>query len=158
MDWNHSEVVLYDRVLLPICLGGLVTYFSPGEHGLLETYAYWYAGGLVGCSITMVIGFHGFVLYTMQMGMRIRLSCAALIYQKSMRLRQSISMDGLNGRVINLISSDVTRFDMYICHLNNLWKAPLDLCVLGICIYRQIGVHGLLGIGFLISFIPLQSE
>lgn len=106
----------------------------------------------------MVICFHGFVLYTMQMGMRIRLSCAALIYQKSMRLRQSVTVEGITGRVINLISSDVSRFDMYICHLNYLWKAPLDLCILGYCIYRQIGVHGLLGIGFLMSFLPIQSK
>lgn len=146
------------RIVQPMCLGGLVTYFSPGDHHMHPQDAYWYAGGIVACAFIMVICYHGYVLYALQMGMRIRLSCASLIYKKALRLNRSVAVDGMNGQVINLMSNDVARFDPFISLLHDIWKGPLELCLMGYCIYREIGVYGLLGIGFLLCFLPIQSE
>lgn len=142
----------------PLCLGGLVKYFSPGEHGIEPYHAYWYAFGIVASAFTMVIDYHGYTLYTLQMGMRIRLSCASLIYKKALRLTRSVAVDGMNGQVINLMSNDVARFDPFISMLHDLWKGPAELCLMGYFIYREINVYGLLGIGFLLCFLPIQSE
>lgn len=141
-----------------MCLGGLVTYFSPGDHGMAASDAYWCAGGIVGCALTMVVCYHGYVLYALQMGMRIRLSCASLVYKKSLRLTRSVAIDGTNGQVINLMSNDVARFDPFVSLLHDLWKGPLELGLMGYCIYREIGAYGLLGIGFLLCFLPVQCE
>lgn len=71
------------RIIQPQCLGGLVTYFSPGgDKEITETDAYLFAGGIVLCSLLSVTVFHPFILYAFQLGMRVRLTCCSLIYKK----------------------------------------------------------------------------
>lgn len=144
------------RVIQPLCLGGLVTYFKPGQTVITETEAYWFAGGIVLCSLAPVITFHPTILYMFQMGMKIRLGCCAMLYQKALRVTKSTAMDGFDGRLINLMSNDVSKFDVGLSLVYDLWKGPLELFVLGYFIYQEIGYAGLVGIGCLISFIPLQ--
>lgn len=56
------------------------------------------------------------------------------------------------------MSNDVARFDVTMGFVHDLWKGPIELGVLGYFIYREIGFYGWIGIGFLLCFIPLQSE
>lgn len=67
-------------------------------------------------------------------------------------------MDGIAGQVINLMSNDVSRFDFSTGYVNDLFKGPLEMFIFGYFIYREIGAYGLIGIGCLISFMPLQSK
>lgn len=70
------------RIIQPQCLGGLVTYFSPGENDITKNDAYLYATGIVLCSLISITVFHPFILYAFQLGMRVRLTCCSLIYKK----------------------------------------------------------------------------
>lgn len=67
-------------------------------------------------------------------------------------------MDGLNGQVINLMSNDVARFDQTIAYLHDLVKGPIELMLMGYFIYREISFYGLIGVGFLLCVIPIQSK
>lgn len=55
------------------------------------------------------------------------------------------------------MSNDVGKFEIALAFLHDLWKGPLELFLLGYFIYREIGVAGILGLGFMLSFIPLQA-
>lgn len=79
-------------------------------------------------------------------------------YFQALKLTKSVSIDGLNGQVINLMSNDVARFDVTMGFVHDLWKGPIELALLGYFIYREIGFYGWIGIGFLLCFIPLQSK
>ncbi|XP_059612038.1 ATP-binding cassette sub-family C member 4-like isoform X2 [Phlebotomus argentipes] len=144
------------RVFQPLCLGGLVRYFAPGQTEITRNEAFHYAAGIVICSLVPVITFHPFILYIFQIGMKIRLACCALIYKKSLQLTKSVMEDGLSGHVINLMSNDVGKFDTGVSMIHDLWKGPVELIVLGSFIYMEIGVAGLVGIAVMLSFIPLQ--
>lgn len=159
-----------------------MTYFSPGgDKEITETDAYLFAGGIVLCSLLSVTVFHPFILYAFQLGMRVRLTCCSLIYKKvsaldrtyflhishfrfrhhraqALKLTKSVTVDGLNGQVINLMSNDVARFDVTMGFVHDLWKGPIELFLMGYFIYREIGYYGLTGIGFLLCFLPIQSE
>lgn len=68
---------------MPLCLGGLVTYFAQQENELIsKEYAYYYATGIVVFSIIPVLVFHPFIFYIFQMGIKIRVGCSSLIYKK----------------------------------------------------------------------------
>lgn len=54
------------------------------------------------------------------------------------------------------MSNDVGKFEIALAFIHDLWKGPLELFLLGYFIYREIGIAGMLGIGFMLSFIPLQ--
>lgn len=67
-------------------------------------------------------------------------------------------MSGLNGKVINLLSFDTYRFDGLIPLVHYLWKGPIEVFVFGYFLYMEIGYYGWIGIGFILCFVPIQSE
>lgn len=75
-----------------------------------------------------------------------------------MRLNKAFAVDGLNGRVINLMSNDVLRFNNSMQFLHFLWKGPLEILVFSYFLHREIGWYAFIGIGFILSFVPIQSK
>lgn len=142
----------------PHFLGGLVTYFSPGNHNQTIEDAYFYAGGLIGCAFVSVVTMHTLIFALLQLGMCIRQTCCAMIYKKLLCLTKSVAVDGLNGQVINLMSNDVARFDQVLLFIHTLWKGPVELVLMAYFIYREIQLYGLIGVALLLGFLPLQSE
>lgn len=85
LDWIGGVGLIFSvrfRVLQPLCLGGLVSYFAPGQTHISKSEAYWYAGGIVFSSAVSVITFHPFILFIFEMGAKIRLGCSGLVYRK----------------------------------------------------------------------------
>ncbi|KFB46273.1 AGAP004602-PA-like protein [Anopheles sinensis] len=148
----YTLVDLLARILQPQCLGGLVSYFAPEQRDISKEEAYYYAAGIILCSLVPVAIFHHFILYIFQIGMKIRVACCSLLYKKA-----TAGTDGMTGQVINLMSNDVAKFDTATGFVHDIWKGLIELLVLGYFIYQQIGVSGLFGIAFLLSFIPLQA-
>jgi hypothetical protein len=64
----------------------------------------------------------------------------------------------MDGRVINLLSNDFSKFDIALAFLHDLWKGPFETILLGFLIYREVGISGVFGILFILSFIPIQCE
>lgn len=73
-------------------------------------------------------------------------------------MTKSAQVDGINGKVINLLSNDLGKFDIAICFIHDLWKGPLETILLGYLVYREIGVAGIIGIVFILCFIPIQCK
>uniref|UniRef100_A0A182MWL7 Uncharacterized protein n=1 Tax=Anopheles culicifacies TaxID=139723 RepID=A0A182MWL7_9DIPT len=153
----YTVVDLLARILQPQCLGGLVSYFAPGQKDISKEEAYYYALGIILCSLVPVAIFHHFILYIFQIGMKIRVACCSLLYKKALRITKAAGTDGMTGQVINLMSNDVAKFDTATGFVHDIWKGLIELLVLGFFIYKQIGISGLFGIAFLLSFIPLQA-
>lgn len=55
------------------------------------------------------------------------------------------------------MSNDVGKFEIALAFLHDLWKGPFELFLLGYFIYREIKLAGVLGLAFMLSFIPLQA-
>jgi ATP-binding cassette, subfamily C (CFTR/MRP), member 4 len=73
-------------------------------------------------------------------------------------MSKSVQEDGMHGKVINLLSNDFAKFDLALFFLHDLWKGPLETILLGFLIYREVGISGVFGILFILSFIPIQCE
>lgn len=65
--------------------------------------------------------------------------------------------EGLNGRVINLLTNDVGKFDLCCIFLMEVWRAPIESSIVIYIMYRNIGPASLIGVAFLLCFIPLQG-
>lgn len=80
------------RIVQPFLLGELIRYFDQATPPPDDTVtddspitlgrAYLYAGGIVASVMVPVAIFHMYQLYLLQVGMKIRIGCCALIYQK----------------------------------------------------------------------------
>lgn len=143
----------------PICLGGLLSYFSPiKEFKVTLNEAYWYATGIVLSNAFTLIAYHPFDMWKVKMAGLLRTSCSGLVYRKALRLSKSQVGEGENGRITNLLSNDISKIDSAIRMINYVWNGPLETLVFATVIYIEVGISALVGITFLASFIPLQGN
>lgn len=73
-------------------------------------------------------------------------------------MRKSSPIGSSNGKVINLLSFDVYRFDTVISLMHHLWKGPIEVIVFSFFLYNEMGYYGWIGVAFIICFVPIQSE
>ncbi|GBP23004.1 Probable multidrug resistance-associated protein lethal(2)03659 [Eumeta japonica] len=135
----------------------LVEYYSPGPSAVTRDQAYWYAGGVVLCSALNVFMVHPYMMAILHMGMKFRVACCSLIYRKSLRLSKTALGETTVGQVVNLLSNDVNRFDVAIIFLHYLWIGPLATVVITYLMWLEISWAAVVGVGFMLMFIPLQA-
>lgn len=70
------------RIAQPLFLGGLISYFSPGQTEITKNEAYYYATGVVMSMFINVLIVYPFLLYLYHTAMKIRVACCSLIYRK----------------------------------------------------------------------------
>ncbi|CAD6992118.1 unnamed protein product [Ceratitis capitata] len=145
------------RVTQPLFLGGLVNYYAtPGNKSNANT-AYLYALGVILCSALNVIFYHPYMLATLHTGMKVRVALCSVIYRKALRLSKTALGDTTTGQVVNLISNDVGRLDTSLIQMHYLWLAPVEIVIITLLMYREIGVSSLFGVAFMLLFLPLQA-
>ncbi|XP_076244312.1 putative multidrug resistance-associated protein lethal(2)03659 isoform X2 [Calliopsis andreniformis] len=151
-----SEISL--RVLQPICLGRLLTYFSPdNEKRISKEEAYLYATGVILCSGILVFVTHPYMMGIFHIGMKMRVACCSLIYRKALKLSRTALGETTVGQAVNLLSNDVNRFDVAIIFLHYLWIGPLETVVIIYFMYQEVDVSAFIGVATLLMFIPLQG-
>ena len=93
------------------------------------------------------------------MGMKVRVACCSLIYRKTLKLTKTALGETTIGQAVNLLSNDVNRFDISIIFLHYLWLGPLETIIMTYVMYDviDVGVSSVIGVAFLLMFIPLQG-
>jgi len=73
-----------------------------------------------------------------------------------LRLSQKSLEETTAGKVINLISNDVSRFDIAMNQMHYTWIGPLTTIVVTYFLWQEIGASSLIGVSPFLFFIPLQ--
>lgn len=146
------------KVTSPILLGGIVRYYAKADKDSNINEAYIYAGLLILSSFLNVMFAHGLMLVNLSLGMKMRISACSIIYRKSLRLSKTALINTTSGQVVNLLSNDVSRFELIALFSHYLWVGPVETIVVGILMYLEIGISAIAGIIFLLLFIPFQCE
>lgn len=120
--------------------------------------AYQYSAIIILLNTFNAFGIHYFNLNIMQVGMKMRVACCSLVYRKSLKLSKSALADTTVGQMVNLISNDVSRFDMAATFLHHLVLGPVQIVVAMFLLYENVGWTGLVGAIFLIMSMPLQCK
>jgi ATP-binding cassette subfamily C (CFTR/MRP) protein 4 len=141
------------KVLQAVALGLLIESFEKETED-----GYYWATAIVVSGIVILFEHHHVFLATWRKGMRLRISCVAAIYDKSLRLSSTHQDTSASyGRIMNLASNDVERFLLASLFINYLWWAPIQsmaILVVGIVL---LGPAFAAGFGLLICvFVPLQ--
>jgi ABC-type multidrug transport system fused ATPase/permease subunit len=143
------------RLTQPVLLGWLLGYFKPGSTTRKED-AYVFAGGIVLLTMLSMLAFNHFTVGAFHIGMRVRAACCSLIYRKSLRLSRTALGETAAGKIVNLLSNDVSRFDMVSIFLHSMWTAPLSAAIVTYFLFENAGYSGLIGIGIVFLIVPLQ--
>ncbi|XP_030838231.1 multidrug resistance-associated protein 4 isoform X2 [Strongylocentrotus purpuratus] len=144
------------KLLQPIILSFLITYFSP-EPKITTTQAYLCAVGMVLCGALATKMHHPYVFRMARVGMQVRIATSALVFRKSLRLSHSAFGQTTVGKLVNILSSDVNRFDMLLLFVHDVWIGPLQLTVVLIILFKNMGPSCLVGFVILLCLAPLQG-
>lgn len=69
-------------IVTPLCLGGIVSYFVPGQTDITKNEAYLYALGIILCAINPLITFHPYIFLINRVKLKIKVAVCDLLYQK----------------------------------------------------------------------------
>lgn len=144
------------RLLQPLLLGRLIAYYATEGNTISKSEAYGYAGGIVGCALLQVMLMSPYMVSLLHVGMKIRVACCSLVYRKALRLNKAALVDTTIGRMVNLLSNDVNRFDVAVLFAQYLVVGPIQMVAATYFMYQKVGVAAIVGVCALFSFIPLQ--
>ncbi|XP_066999039.2 ATP-binding cassette sub-family C member 4 [Anabrus simplex] len=150
-----DNVVL--RVLQPLLLGNVVEYFT-GTDRIEDKEAYFYTAGILMIVFAKSFLYQHFIFQMTTLGMRVRVACSVLIYRKILR-HSRYSMDqSETGRVMNLLTNDVARFDQLLQYIHWLWLSFLQTAVVTYFLWYYVGVSAFIGFTYIfLSTVPLQG-
>lgn len=77
---------------------------------------------------------------------------------QALRLSQTALGDTAPGKVVNLLSNDVNRFDIVSMFLHAMWTAPLMALIVGYLLWVEIRWAGMVGIAIVFIVVPIQSK
>lgn len=135
----------------------MLRFYSRNDY-ISEEDAYYYAAGVVLCSLINVLCVHPYMLGVCHIGMKLRVGCCSLIYRKALRLSKVALGETTAGQVVNLLSNDVNRFDLAVLFAHHLWLGPVETIICTYFMYLEVGVSAIIGVCVLVSFVPLQSK
>lgn len=140
-------------------MGGFIACFEQtNDPETTSNSAYWYALAVIITTTFMTVIRHPFNLYLVEVTSKVRVACSGLIFRKVLQLTNSMTEDGQNSKIMNLLSNDLVKLGDGFSHLHEIWRGPVEAVMFLFVIYMEIGVGGVIGIAFLLSFTPLQGK
>lgn len=150
-----NEIV---RIIQPLLLGRLLQFFRKDNETLTKDDAWVAAAGIVAVSLFAAFNSNQFVYQSFITGMRIRVAVCSIIYRKATKLSQNALGDTAPGKVVNLLSNDVNRFDLVSVFIHSMWSAPLFAIVVGYLLYQEVEWAGFVGILAVFLVVPIQCK
>ncbi|XP_058800223.1 ATP-binding cassette sub-family C member 4-like [Phymastichus coffea] len=149
-----NELVL--RLGTPMLLGALLQYFKPGSTTSYEEAMY-FATSIVLASLANVISLNQTIFGAFHVGGRIRVAACSVVYRKALRLSKTAMGETAPGKIVNLVASDVNRFDIISVFIHHMWSAPLSAMVILVLLYLKIGWSALVGMTIIFLVVPFQG-
>lgn len=133
-------------------------YYMPEEIEITEQLAYVYASVIAFSSVISSLTAHNYMQRMQHIGMCARVATCSLIYRKCLKLSRRSLVNTTTGKMVNLLSNDVNRFDMSISQLMSLVMSPVLISVIVYAMYAYVGPTACAGIITYIAYLPLQSK
>ncbi|GMR31895.1 hypothetical protein PMAYCL1PPCAC_02090, partial [Pristionchus mayeri] len=144
------------KVGQPLFMAQLISYFKRGST-LTESQAYMAAGGIVLTSFLAISIHHPYFYGLQKIGMAIKCAVSGLIMEKGVKLSSSALHQTTVGHLVNILSTDVAKFDTGFIFIHYMWVGPILLFSYGFVIWQFIGVSSLAGFAVIVVLLPLQA-
>lgn len=117
-----------------------------------------YAAGIILFSFLNVMIVHGSYFGLEHLSIKMQIACRSLIYRKALKLSKTAMMESTVGQMVNLISTDVSRFH-YIClHLYQIFVTPIQTMIALYLLFATVDATAMVGVGLLMLFIPILCK
>nr|XP_023012687.1 probable multidrug resistance-associated protein lethal(2)03659 [Leptinotarsa decemlineata]XP_023012688.1 probable multidrug resistance-associated protein lethal(2)03659 [Leptinotarsa decemlineata]XP_023012689.1 probable multidrug resistance-associated protein lethal(2)03659 [Leptinotarsa decemlineata]XP_023012690.1 probable multidrug resistance-associated protein lethal(2)03659 [Leptinotarsa decemlineata] len=147
---------VFNSIVEPWAFSRLISYFKPGQTTMTKTEAYYYAALVLVIHLVYVVYIHNYVIWMYQLGLEIKTSFSSLLYRKALKLSPASISEITLGNIVTLITRDVHAFEQSIWFINETWIGSIQTCFICYLLYAKLGVVSFIGIGILLSVLPLQ--
>ncbi|CAH1257762.1 ABCC4 [Branchiostoma lanceolatum] len=145
------------KLAQPVFLGLLISYFS-ADTTVSRQEAYLYAFAVSFCTLFVSVFHHQWQFPVWRWGqLRIKVACSFLIYRKTLRLSNSALQKTTTGQIVNLLSNDIDKFDHNYHLAHFFWLAPMNVVVVTVLLWRDLGPSCLPGMCYVLLLLPVQS-
>ncbi|XP_045761292.1 uncharacterized protein LOC123864713 [Maniola jurtina] len=147
------------RTVQPLLFSELLSYWSANpEQMITRREAGFYAIGMLVLNMISAFSQHHNSLFVNRFSLKMKIACSSLIYRKVLRMSQLSINEVAAGKLVNLLSNDVARFDMAFMFLHYLWLVPLQLAVVMYFLYVAAGYAPFVGLfGVILFILPIQA-
>ncbi|XP_011696221.1 PREDICTED: probable multidrug resistance-associated protein lethal(2)03659 [Wasmannia auropunctata] len=153
----EAVMELFSRMYQPLLLATLLRYFASDKKEW-SNEVYYSAAGIILLSILDNFITHHSVHWSFHLGLKIKVACTSLIYQKILKLSNSVlDSETSTGQMVNFLSSDITRLEASLVDLHYIWIAPVQIIWITYVTFNEIGWAALIGISVFLLFIPVQA-
>jgi ABC-type multidrug transport system fused ATPase/permease subunit len=115
------------------------------------------AVGLFLLQIIASLGIHHCFYRSASTGVLLRGGLITAIYNRALRLTSRARGTMTNGRLVNHISTDISRIDFCCQFFHMGWTAPIQMIICLILLILQIGPSALAGFAFFILASPVLT-
>ncbi|KAG6817159.1 hypothetical protein H0H87_012120 [Tephrocybe sp. NHM501043] len=116
-----------------------------------------YAFGLIALQIIASLCTHHFFYRATSTGVLLRGGLITAIYTRSLKLTSRARSTLTNGKLVNHISTDVSRIDFCAGFFHMAWTAPIQMIICLILLTLNLGPSALAGFGFFVLATPVQT-
>ena len=95
--------------------------------------------------------------YAMRSGVWTRTALVSAVYEKSLRLSNAARHQFSSGKIVNIMSADISRLDFAMQFVHILWVAPIQIMLCFGLLIWQLGVSALVGLGVILVTMPVAQ-
>ncbi|KAK5645842.1 hypothetical protein RI129_004306 [Pyrocoelia pectoralis] len=166
-----SKAFMWDFLLIGICLaiehliaqpckalllGGLIGHYTKRETTVDNVYTpHFFSLCIIAVTLLSCLIGQPVLMASYSMGIKIRVVCSSLIYNKIFKMGPSSIRRSTPGHIISLLSADVNIFERVGFLFHGLWVGPLQAMLYLYLMWSEIGFSSIFGVGFLVMFVPV---
>lgn len=121
------------------------------------TKGFMISGAMFVVSVVQTAFLHQYFQRAFDMGMKIKSSLTAVIYNKALVLSNETKQESSTGDIVNLMSVDTQRLQDLIQNLQIVWSGPFQIVLCLYSLYNLIGVSMWAGVFVMVIMIPLNG-
>ncbi|CAK1548558.1 unnamed protein product [Leptosia nina] len=161
LDYSPGAILLLintiARTIQPILFTELLTYWSVNA-SLTQSEAAYYALGMLVCNFVGFLAQHHNTLFVNRFSLKLKVAFSAVIYRKVLRMSQLSLGEVAAGKLVNLLSNDIARFDQALMFLHYIWLVPLQVAIVLFFLYNIAGYAPLVGLfAVILLILPIQA-
>lgn len=120
--------------------------------------ALYYACCMVAVRAIIVLCDNQYGIISVLTGVKAKIAVCSVVYRKSLRLARNALGDTSPGKMVNLMSNDVNRFDIASYLVCFMWTSPLVMLLASVLLWYEIGWSGVAGLVAIVIITPIQCE
>ncbi|KAM6504236.1 ABC transporter [Amanita muscaria] len=148
------------QVTSPLVVKAIITFASDSYYGVGSVppigKGLGLVFGLLGMQVAVSLGMNHFIYRSTSTGVLLRGGLITAIYSRSLRLTSRARSTLTNGKLVNHISTDVSRIDFCAGLFHMAWTAPIQLIICLILLLNNLGPSALAGFAFFFIASPPQ--